>query len=1568
MLEINIKQSINTDTINEDFRMFDEPDTGLLVNTGIERNGGITNIYETKETYAEAGEHIITTDGKKISLVSSSTADYKTVKIDGNAVGQVSSYGISTNIEITEADDVFLTDTGYVTCSLADSTITIREYDLSQTLLNTRVVTFANLSSVLQLFTSLSFVKWNGQKYSDSLEWSLRLGDQVVILQESNPSISITQAIQSVSVIGTNNINATIVYQGQLIVAGAGGRIGSYDGANWKNFDGTGIGSGLYQAGDASSVIGTNDITAMCVYTYGSVTYLIIAGTGGRVGSFDGAAWIPYTSGTGIASSTVVSTDNISCMTQMQTYLIICGKNGKMGSWNGSAWTLYNDGTAGAVCDNATIAGTSITSCYPFTDIEGNKTLVLAGTGQVGSMKIQSGVSWNTTTSVITSNDYWKKVSYGNGVWVAVANNTTHSVYGEHSIARSIDNGKTWVTITTLLPGGYGWSSVVYGNGVWIAVSDNDLSTANRSIAVSSDKGTTWQFINGYDYRWINIVYGNGIFIAFTLTGAVYISNDNGSTWNNTTMPAAVLWNSAAYGSGSWVMVSDSTSTTQSIATSSNNGASWGLVSTPVHTYGWSTVSWGNNQFVATTKNPSSTNQLIALSNSGSSWAFTTNPFMATVKEISYGNGSWLITVDSANVCARSFDNGVTWSMLSLPYYVNNYVSCSYGNGTWVMLLRGMFQTHGIIYSNIGTYAAKNICTSSSNRLYPTNIASFMGVVPIYAIIQKTDTLVFAGGGASSCMVGAFVNNNSWIEYNSGFGLSDNNTLIPGVPITEMVLFQGSIIVSGGNKIACFYNDNSKHAASSGLALTNNGTIVGSSTINSLTPYDVSPTVQVLFIGATAGVLNNMDSTGAFTPFYTAGATQIANLLEGFNSLGYLYTYRYENGEYVINLVANSLNKSYTLNNSTKEITIFTASNLLLQVSGNLSRHICTAFNTTARPLYDATNIKAAGLIGYTDFANYSNVVVYPVCVYTLSGILSSQATWGYSDLTFKQTSSATNVFNYVSQFRRDPAGLFTINQSNSDTLVNAYGKLTNNIGVKPVVPFEWRVNTINSTPSYFSIALLDSISTDTLGVIITNVGAINDVYQPEIHTDDTLLYQNDLGAFIILKVTETPSRSVQQVSDFAYKINTLSPLNIIDTETSALEIGSVDYNNRMMFTSLVAPTTSTKIASFIQGKYSNSIDTGDKLVTIINPTSSNIQIIGFRIPIVSTSFGDYSVDTYVNDIYSFSTLNSGSELVINSKTDTIYVASTFIPPAIGSVYSGGTTTANGVTIFLKPDYDGYSIGNDIKGVYTLFRLYGQVYLFDGKHIYNASVDDVTGIFIGKNIIAPAVGLQYIASAPTVIYFYSNFDNSIYTFTGGRSLEKYKRFNAMPKINKGIYSVVDNTVLFDTDTSFIWIRDSIISENQKGIDQTNLKYYDTTEGLCIGNNVSNWQYTYESKPGSTVVPLTLRTPFYGFNTNMKSVLSKWCITLYNPAKPAMTVKGTCYTIDEDISKSQDVVWTINPKDYNDEGYVRIRLQPQIQKTLGISLKIEITTKILILAIYPEFKEAEGAVTTTARSR
>lgn len=1564
--EINIRQSINTDTIDEDFKSFTDADAPLIANTGIERNGGVTNIYENKETYGVTGQRAVTSDNKILSLTPSAVADYKVVKIDDTPIGQVSSYGVSADVTIKDADDVFLIPDGYVTGAIADATITVSKYNLAQELLATRAITFANMAPVMPLFTSMSFVKWDGMTYEDSLEFALRLGDQVVILKESDPSISIATSIQSTAVLGGNDVYASIVYKGQLIVAGAGGRLGSYDGVNWKNYDGTGSGSGLYQDGSAGSVIGSNAIRALAVYG----NSLAVGGDGGRIGSYDGSAWIVYTSASGLASTTVVSTGNVSCMATYKGFLIVCSSAGALGSYNGVSWTAYSVSTAGAICDNNTLVGSPITSCCIFTDSNGDDTFVVAGsTGRLASFKIrlnQGGLNWAFTTNPAPASA-WTSIAYGNGVWVAVAATTSTTA----GIARSTDNGVTWSFVTTPAPSGV-WIDVAYGDGVWMAHTNGTSTTA--SVARSTNNGASWSFVTtpAPSGSFADVSYGGGVWllvnraaVGVSATQSLMKSVDGGQTWSYVTCqprPSNAPWGCCSYNelTGTWLVGAGCE--TASLQKSTDKGLTWSLVafsgffsSDGMKCYNGVWIAWNDLSYATILRSvdDGSTFSVIDLSPIG---------VADVIQGACYYNGVFLVS-STGKVC-KSTDNGVTWSISNST----NGGYCNAANDVFITV-SGTSTTASICRS-LDKKIDKHVYTVASTPFYPTNNQTVLGANGITAMAIKAVpgtgfTSIVVAGGSTASLVGSFRSDGTWYNYNSTStdlgSYHDNGTLI-NAPVTAMTVYSDSIVLAGAGKLACFYQDGTKHAYNSGLALSNNSTVIGPNVIRTLATYK-----DLLFVGGDKGLMNSVNSLGATAPFYSSGTSYVANLLEGFNTLGYLYVYRYENGIYLVNLVGNTLSKSYTLNDLTKQISIITASHALLQVHNGKSRHICTAKDTSARHIYDVANLRPAGLVGYTDFTAFSVDVVYPACPNVVSSVLKSNASWGYSDVTFRTTASATNILNYVSQFQRDVSGLYRQYQSNSNTLVDAYGKLTNNLGVSPAVPFEFRVNMINGQPSYFSVALLDDISTDAMGVILTNVGAINDLYQPEILADDTILYQDDMDKFRIKRVSSLPLNPIQKISDSAYKVNTISPLNVIDLDTASLDVGSLDFNNRMLFTSSAMPTTSTKIASFIQGTYSNSIDTGDKLVTILNPTTSSVELIGYRLPVVGTSTKRYSVDTYFNDIYSFSTGSNGIELVLPEKQDTVYVASSFLPMPAGSRYLNQTVQGSNVTMFLKPNYDGYSIGNDIVGNFDIFSLFGQTYLFDGLKIYLASLDTVTGIFASKDFVCSAIGLKLAAITPTSAYFVSAFDNSLYTFDGGRSLSKYKRLNALSKIVNGVYSTVDNELLFETTDSFIWVRDGIITQNYKAADQVDLRLVDTKNGIVIGNDISSWRYSYFEESGSTVVPLALQTSFYGFNTDEKSILSNWVITIYNERKDTVNITGYSYSIDEDVERTQVVNWTINPVDYNDGGYARIRLQPQTQRSLGTSLRLESAKKILVVSIIPEFSEGETAVVAASRS-
>jgi len=494
---------------------------------------------------------------------------------------------------------------------------------------------------------------------------------------------------------------------------------------------------------------------------------------------------------------------------------------------------------------------------------------------------------------------------------------------------------------------------------------------------------------------------------------------------------------------------------------------------------------------------------------------------------------------------------------------------------------------------------------------------------------------------------------------------------------------------------------------------------------------------------------------------------------------------------------------------------------------------------------------------------------------------------------------------------------------------------------------------------------LLDGVSSDSLGVLITNIGDIDGSYQPQTKDDNRILFLSSTG-FVIKKIGLLGVEKIQQVANNIYKINTISPLNILDTNAGVMNVGSCDYNNRMIFTSTVAPGLVSQVVSLFEGTYSNSVDTGNKLITINPITSTKIQIIGARIPTVSTSTGNYAIDTYIEGNYAFSTLNDSSELIKPSKENLVYAETPIIPVAIGQTYSSGITTGNNNTIFLRPDYDGYSIGNDIVGVYTLFKLFGQTYLFDGVYIYAADIDS-TGIFSTKTKVAPAGGLRYIASSPTEITFLSTFDNSVYTFSGGRNLTKAKRFTSLENINSGVFDVRENTLVLDTDNTIIFIRDSLATLNNKKTNQTGVKYYPTSKGVIISNNINSWQYSYDALSGSTVVPLDLKTGYYGFENTNNSILQSFIVTIYNENRTKVTIDAVNYTIQADYDEEQAVRWVVNPVDYNRGGFARLRIVPKDAKSLGSGMRIMTNDKIMLVSIQAEIEAGEKAAVAKNRT-
>ena len=104
--------------------------------------------------------------------------------------------------------------------------------------------------------------------------------------------------------------------------------------------------------------------------------------------------------------------------------------------------------------------------------------LPTSGSRGAGSL---DGSTWNQITlpSTIAS---WTDIAYGNFYWVALGTTTVGS---NSVVAYSNSNGAGWRT--SALPSNSSWSKITYGNGVFVAISSD-----NTRAAYSTNQGLTW--------------------------------------------------------------------------------------------------------------------------------------------------------------------------------------------------------------------------------------------------------------------------------------------------------------------------------------------------------------------------------------------------------------------------------------------------------------------------------------------------------------------------------------------------------------------------------------------------------------------------------------------------------------------------------------------------------------------------------------------------------------------------------------------------------------------------------------------------------------------------------------------------------------------------------------------------------------------------------------------------------------------------------------------------------------------------------------------------------------------
>jgi hypothetical protein len=679
------------------------------------------------------------------------------------------------------------------------------------------------------------------------------------------------------------------------------------------------------------------------------------------------------------------------------------------------------------------------------------------------------------------------------------------------------------------------------------------------------------------------------------------------------------------------------------------------------------------------------------------------------------------------------------------------------------------------------------------------------------------------------------------------------------------------------------------------------------------------------------------------------------------------YVYKYENaGSYLVSSPADGLMAVGNLP-AGPALVPFNGTYAVLQNRGGFSRHIITK-----PPALAAGLIQCVGLIGHTTFlAAFSAVPLWQTPGGMVATAVDSAYRLSYGGVEAFYTQGGLIRSMSAPEFNTQSLASYYVDRATGDNVpIDYYGLAANNNGgINAGQSLSIRLISIKGRMSHFSAVLGNG---KTRGVIITPVGEIDITKTPDIfgtndETHKILVYKYN-GSFYYIEIDDLAAVPwlPQKIDRGIYKLNTLSLYNIVDTNKGVMLIGSDDYNGRMSYIG-AAGTTRTLVSMKTETEVSGGVDVGERG---LYSTMAPYPVAGESPAIYIGPWGQpegggidhYSAGVYIKTWISngLPLVGGGATYVDDGKGGTVYVPSTSVPLAIGGEYNDQATTLLNESYIRDQGMDLYILGNRIPGVYSFFRLFGNLYAYNEGVIYLVPLS-ASGFVQTLQPIATGQALQLIATAPTMIYFLSSWDNSLYSFDGGRALVKGVRMNQLPAIIKGEWNVAENSLTLDTASSFIFVRDGVVSSVAKNADQiAGVTLWSADDGVHIVGTANRYKFNYNAV--GTVQPLAYRSAFFGLDATKQAYLSQAVFTVYSPARAQVVLKLIAEAFDMDDYFYQDEEITVYPGNYSAAGYFRARSQPGQMRGLGAAIGIECASKIVVLDAAVEVNEtAPGTV-------
>ena len=261
-----------------------------------------------------------------------------------------------------------------------------------------------------------------------------------------------------------------------------------------------------------------------------------------------------------------------------------------------------------------------------------------------------------------------------------------------------------------------------------------------------------------------------------------------------------------------------------------------------------------------------------------------------------------------------------------------------------------------------------------------------------------------------------------------------------------------------------------------------------------------------------------------------------------------------------------------------------------------------------------------------------------------------------------------------------------------------------------------------------------------------------------------------------------------------------------------------------------------------------------------------------------------------------------------------------------------------------------YFLLSAIENIDTVFSLQGQQYATDDNNIYAVSFNN--GVVSNVNQVCYKKNMEFKGTLPTQAVFWSKFNKTFYAFTSDRTLSKMFEASDINEIyyvgqnsaSLSLWFCTDNGIYIISDTDMY--RLDFISHYVSFKDRT---------ALIVTDNGTNKEthaislYLDKGEEGE-MIPVKLKTAFYGLGSELKAVMDCWYIRLYDPDRIEGNLKVRVNTITDVTRHAEEKSYPISPSDYDDNNMIYIKYQPKYQECVAMQLELESNIGIYSLSL------------------